>query len=174
MLGDVGQPQLVGTSSAELALDQVLAGGCVLEVLVALLGPGQAFEAQLGHDPLHQLGIDNEPLLDLQGGLDPQDPVGASGTGVNIGDRVSQQEAADRAVSRPSELDLVVGRTTETDDLTGDAFGVAQVVQPSDNLELPFGSTVPSSKRALAALTNFSSASSSLTRRRAASSGSAS
>ena len=93
---------------------------------------------------------------------------------MDIRDGVGQQEATDLAVVGLFELDVVVGRTIEADDLAGEALGVAQVVQPSDNLELPFGSTTPSSKRALAALTNLSSASSSLTRRRAANSGSAS
>jgi hypothetical protein len=62
----------------------------------------------------------------------------------------------------------------EADEPAGVALGVAQVVQPSDNLELPFGSTAPSSKISLANFTALSSASSSLTRRRAARSGFAS
>ena len=41
VLGDVGQPQLIGSGGGELALDQVLTGPCVLEVLVALFGPGR-------------------------------------------------------------------------------------------------------------------------------------
>ena len=93
---------------------------------------------------------------------------------MDVGDGVGQQEATDLAVVGLSELDVVVGGAIEADDLTGEALGVAQVVQPSDNLELPFGSAPPSSKRALAALTALSSASSSLIRRRAARSGSAS
>ena len=86
---------------------------------------------------------------------------------MGIGDGVGEQQAADLAVIGLAELDVVVGRAVEADDLTGEALGVAQVVQPSDNLELAFGSTAPSSKRALAAFTALSSASSSLMRRRA-------
>ena len=93
---------------------------------------------------------------------------------MDVGDGVGQQEATDLAVVGLSELDVVVGRAVEADDLAGEALGVAQVVQPSDNLELAFGSAPPSSKSALAALTALSSASSSLIRRRAARSGSAS
>jgi hypothetical protein len=104
--------------------------------------------------------------------FDPQDAVGASGTSVDVGDGVGQKEATDLAVVGLSELDVVIGRAIEADDLTGPTLGVTQVVQSSDNLELPFGSVAPSSKRALAALTILSSASSSLTRRRAARSGS--
>ncbi len=130
--------------------------------------------AQLAHDPTDQLGVDDEALFDLQRGLDPQDAVGAAGPGVDIGDRVGQQQPTDLAVVGLAELDVVVGRAIETDDPTGKTLGVAQVVQPSDNLELPFGSAPPSSNSALAALTTFSSASRSLIRRRAAANGSAS
>jgi hypothetical protein len=174
MLGDVGQPQLVRTSGDELALDQVLAGWCILEVRVALLRPRQARKAQFTHEPLHQLVVHDEPLFDLQGSFDPPDAIGASRAGMDLRDGVGQQEATNLTIVGLSELDVVIGRAIEADYLTGDALGVAQVVQPSDNLELPFGSAAPSSKRALANLTNFSSASSSLTRRLAAASGSAS
>ena len=77
-------------------------------------------------------------------------------------------------VARLVELDAVVGRAVQAHHPAGQAFGVAQVVQPSDNLVLAFGLAPPSSNRALAAFTNLSSASSSLMRRRAAWSGSAS
>jgi hypothetical protein len=174
VLGDVGQPQLVGGRRAELALDKVFAGRGILEVLEPFLGPRKALEAQLPHDPRDELGVDDEALFDLQGGLDPQDAIGAPGAGVNVSDGVGEEETSDLAVVGLAELDVVIGRSIETGDLTGVALGVAQVVQPSDNLELAFGSAVPSSKRALAALTALSSASSSLTLRRAANSGSAS
>ena len=158
----------------EVALDEVLTGGDVLQVLHPLLRPRQALNAQFAHDPLDQLRVDDEPLFDLQGGSDPQDAVGAPGAGVDVGDGVGQKKATDLAVVGLSELDVVVGRAVETDDRTASTLGVAQVVQPSDNLELPFGSTAPSSKIALASLTILSSASSSLMRRRACWSGSAS
>jgi hypothetical protein len=174
VLGDVGQPQLVGTGGGELALDQVLTGPCVLEVRVALFRPRKALKAQLAHDPPHQLGVDDEPLFELQGGFDPQDAIGAPGSGVDIRDGVGQHEATDLAVVGLFELDVVVGRAVEADDRAGVALGVTQVVQRSDNLELPFGSAAPSSKSSLANFTTLSSDSSSLTRRRAARSGSAS
>jgi hypothetical protein len=93
---------------------------------------------------------------------------------VDVRDGIREQQAANLAVVGLSELDVVVARAVKADDLTGKALGVAQVVRPSDNLELPFGSTAPSSKSALAAFTALSSASSSLMRRRACKSGSAS
>lgn len=93
---------------------------------------------------------------------------------MDIGDRVGEQQTSDFAVMGFAELDVVVGRPIEADEPACVTLRIAQVVQPSDNLELPFGSTAPSSNRALAALTAFSSASNSMTRRLAASNGSAS
>jgi hypothetical protein len=93
---------------------------------------------------------------------------------MDIGDGVGEEESTDLAVVGFPELDVVVGGAIEADDLAGQALGIAQVVQPSDNLELPFGSAAPSSKSSLAALTTSSSASSSMIRRRAVSRGSAS
>jgi hypothetical protein len=174
MLGDVGEPQLVGRGGSELALDEVLAGGGVLEVLDACAWSGQAADPQLAHDLFHQLGVHDQSLLDLQGGPDPQAAVGAPGPGVDVGDGVGEQQAADLAVVRPAELDVVVGGAVQADYLAGEPLGVAQVVQPSDNLELSFGPAPPSSNKALAAFTALSSASSSLIRRRACSSGLAS
>jgi len=80
---------------------------------------------------------------------------------VDVRDGVGQEEAPDLAVVGLSELDVVVGGAIEVDEPAGVALGVAQVVQPSDNLELAFGSAAPSSKRALAALRALSSYSSS-------------
>lgn len=77
---------------------------------------------------------------------------------MDIRDGIGQQQAADLAVVRLSELDVVVARAVEADDLAGEALGVAQVVQPSDNLELAFGSTAPSLNKELAAFTALSSA----------------
>jgi hypothetical protein len=93
---------------------------------------------------------------------------------MDVGDRIGQHQTAYLAVGRPMVLDVVVRRAAQPDDPARDSFGIAQVVQPSDNLELPFGSAAPSVKSALAALTSFSSASSSMMRRRAACNGTAS
>ena len=93
---------------------------------------------------------------------------------MDVGDRIGEKQTTDLAVVGLAELDVVIGRAVEADKLTGVTLRIAQVVQPSDNLEPAFGSEPPSSKSALAALTALSSNSSSLTRRRAAASGSAS
>jgi hypothetical protein len=93
---------------------------------------------------------------------------------VDVGDGIGEQQAADLAVVGLAELDVVVRRPVQADQPAGEPLGVAQVAQPSDNRELPFEPTAPSSNRAVAAFTALSSASSSLIRRRARSSGSAS
>ena len=58
---------------------------------------------------------------------------------MDVRDQIREEEPADLTVVRLFELDLVIGRTGEPDDPAGDTLGVAQVVQPSDNLVLPFG-----------------------------------
>jgi hypothetical protein len=148
--------------------------GAFLRFLMPLARSGQAADAQLVHDLPHQLVVHDQPLLDLQRGPDAQAAVGAPGSGVNVSDRIGQQQAADLAVGGLAELDVVVGRAVQADQLAGEPLGVTRVVQPSDNLELSVGEAPPSSNRALAAFTALSSASSSLIRRRACSSGSAS
>jgi hypothetical protein len=87
---------------------------------------------------------------------------------VNITDEVGQQQVADLAIAGLVELDVVVGGATDPDDSAPDPLGVAQVVQPSDNLVLAFGLiTWVSSKSALAAFTSVSSSSRTLMWRRA-------
>jgi hypothetical protein len=94
---------------------------------------------------------------------------------VQVGDRVAEQRVTDLAVAGLAELDVVVGAERQPRHPTSGPFGVAQVTQPSNNPELPFGSAgSPSSNRALAALTSLSSASRSLIFRRAWMSGSTS
>ena len=86
-----------------------------------------------------KLGVHDQPLLDLQGGPDPQDAVGAAGPGVDVGDGIGEQQAADLAVVGLAELDVVAGRAVQADQPAGVPLGVAQVVQSSDNLELSLG-----------------------------------
>ena len=65
VLGDVGEPQLVGRFGLEVALHEVLASGGVLQVLHTLARSWQTPDAQLAHDSLHELGVDDETLFDL-------------------------------------------------------------------------------------------------------------
>ena len=87
---------------------------------------------------------------------------------MDVRDEVGQEQVADLASAGLVELDVVVRRAVEADHATADPFGIAQVVQPSDNLVLPFGlASSTSLNSALAAFTNLSSSSRSLMRRRA-------
>src|SRR6202030_252302 len=100
----------------------------------------QASNAQLGHDPGDLLLVHNDPLLELEGGSNAQPAIGATGPLVDVRDGVGQQQVSNVAIGRFVELVLVIRRSIEADDLASELLGVAQVVQSSDNLELPFGS----------------------------------
>ena len=58
---------------------------------------------------------------------------------MDVFDEVGQEQVADLVIARLVELDVVIGGAAQADDPTAQAFGVAQVVQCSDNLVLPFG-----------------------------------
>lgn len=165
----------LGALAVNFRLHQILAGDDVFQVLHPAADSRQTLNVQFTHDPSNQLRVDNKTLLDLQGRSDPQTAIGAARARVDISDGIGQQEPADLAVVGFAELDVVVARAVQTHGGAGAPFGVTQVVQPSDNLEPPFGSICSSwSKIALAAFVISSSASSSLIRRRACWSGSAS
>ena len=71
-------------------------------------------------------------------------------------------------IARLVECDVVAGGAMHPDDPTAETLGVAQVVQGPNNLVFPFGLMVSiSSKSRAAVLTNSSSSSRSLMRRRA-------
>jgi hypothetical protein len=65
VLGDVGQPQLVGGAGTEVAIHQVLLGGRVGRSVRALLWSRKTAKAQLAHGLPHQLLVDDDPLFDL-------------------------------------------------------------------------------------------------------------
>jgi hypothetical protein len=58
-------------------LDEILTRRGVLEVLDALAWSREAVDPELTHDLPHELLVDDQSLLDLQRGADPQHPVGA-------------------------------------------------------------------------------------------------
>jgi hypothetical protein len=105
-----------GLRRPEPSLDEVLARGDVLQVPHTLSWSGQPPQSQAGHELLHELVVDDEALLDLQGGLHPQDPVGATRPRVDVLDGVFQQHVSDLAVRDLAELDVVVGGSVEPDD----------------------------------------------------------
>ena len=92
MLGDVGEPQHVGTIDDEVALDQVFFGGLMHQVLLVLLRPWQALDTQLSHDRQDQLLVDHHVLLSHQCGTDTQHPKGAPGALVDVGDEAAEEE----------------------------------------------------------------------------------
>jgi hypothetical protein len=77
VLGDVGEPQDLGPVHREVALDQVLFGGLVHQVLLVLLRARKSLDAQLAHDGQDQLLVDHHVLLTHEGGSDPQHAIGA-------------------------------------------------------------------------------------------------
>ncbi|MFZ0666085.1 MAG: hypothetical protein WAM97_10035 [Acidimicrobiales bacterium] len=61
-------------------------------------------------------------MFDLQGCSDPQHPVVATGSGVDVGDEIGQKQMSDLFIARLVELDVVVGRSRDPDYPTADAF----------------------------------------------------
>ena len=78
MLSDVGQPELIWSSGVEVPLHQVTIGRCIDQVLPALLWTWNPLNLQLSHEFQHQLVVDDESLLDLEGCFDPPNAIGAS------------------------------------------------------------------------------------------------
>ena len=110
MFGDVGEPQFVGAFGDEVSLDEVLAGGDVDQVRPALARTGQTLYSQAFHELLHEFGVDDETVFDLEGGLDAQDAIGAAAAPVDLVDEVAQHDLTYLAVTRWTVAHLVVGR----------------------------------------------------------------
>ena len=75
MLRDVAQPQRVGRGCHEVALDEVLVGRDVDQILMPLLRAGQANEALFVHDSSNQLLVHDESAFEPQGSLDAANAV---------------------------------------------------------------------------------------------------
>ena len=158
----------LGRIHGEVALDQVLFGGLVDQVLLVLLGSREALDAQLAHDGEDQLLVDHHVVFSHEGGSDAQHPIGAPRPLVDLRDQSADQEPTDLSVARHVVLVLVETRPRDLGDPARHALGVAQVAQVLGNLAPPFGLMGSSPlNRALAALTASSSASSSSMVRRA-------
>src|SRR5580700_2909535 len=162
VLGDVGEPEHIGSIHGEVALDQVLFGRLVHQVLLVLLRAGKSLDPELAHDGKDQLLVDHHVLFAHESGSDAQHPVGAPRPLVDVGDEAAEEEPTDLAVARHVVLELVEARARDAGDPARDALVVAQIAQALGNLAPPFGLTGSSPlNRATAALTASSSASSS-------------
>jgi len=111
VLGDVGEPQDVRTVDGEVALDQVLFGSHVHEVLRAPFRTRQALDPELTHDGEDQLLVDDHVPLAHEGRSDPQHSVGAPGSRMDVGDQILQQQPADLALRGQAVLVLVEARS---------------------------------------------------------------
>jgi len=111
VLGDVGEPKRVRAVDGEIALDQVLFGRLVDEVLLALLRARQSLDLQLAHDRQDQLLVDDHVLLALESGSDPQHPIGAPRSRMDVGHQAHQQESTDLTVGGHVELVLAKARS---------------------------------------------------------------
>ena len=96
MLGDVGDPQLVGLVAMKLPVDPVAGGGHSRDVAKAR-APGNPLDASASHEQLDRLVTDGDALSEDQVGMDTPDAVGASRRDVHLPDHVGEPDVADRA-----------------------------------------------------------------------------
>jgi hypothetical protein len=96
VLGDVGDPQLIGAGAGELAVDQV-AGGCLGSQPTPEPWPaGHAPQAGAAHQQLHGVVADADAAAQGELGVDPSAAIGLPGGGVDLVDGVSEPGMADR------------------------------------------------------------------------------
>ena len=62
------------------------------------LRPGKALDAQLAHDFPDQLVLTIRPCSISRAALIRKHPIGAAGSGVDVGDGIGQQQGADLAI----------------------------------------------------------------------------
>ena len=172
VFGDIREPHFIGSRRREVALQEILAGGHIFEVRIALAGTGNPLDIQAIHDFSNQLRVHDEAVLDLESGPNAQHSVGGARTFVNVLHETLETELAQVAVARQSILDVLIGRARQIHDGAGVAFRETQAVKTSHNLVFPFGSAPPFEKSSLASRVAANSVSSSLIRRRASASSS--
>jgi len=89
VLGDIGQPQLIGSVAIEVAADEVLGGRDIDEAL-SLLSGRKALEPSLGHQLVHELPRDDDLPAEQQLGADAPVAIDAARVGVDLADQPSQ------------------------------------------------------------------------------------
>ena len=96
MLGDVGDPQLVGAGPGEGAVDQV--GGDLVRLGMApLRPPRRAGQAGTAHQQRDGVVADHDAAAKAQLGMHPAGAVGAANRLVDLNDQVGQPGMADCA-----------------------------------------------------------------------------
>ena len=96
VFGDVGEPQLVGTLSGELALYQVLRRGLVDQARPAGPLPRQARQASFAHDRFDQFQVHDHVAVIEQRGPDAALAVDTARASMNLADLVSDDDPANR------------------------------------------------------------------------------
>ena len=96
MLGDVGDPQLIGLVAMKLPVDTVAGGGHPWDVAKAR-APRDSLNPSASHQHLDRLVTDGDALSEDQVGMDTPDAVGSSRDGVHLADHVGEPDMADRA-----------------------------------------------------------------------------
>jgi hypothetical protein len=76
MLGDIGDPQLIGLVAMKLSFDPVAGGGHTRDVTKAR-APGDSSNASASHQHLDRQVTDGDALSEDQVGMDTPDAVGA-------------------------------------------------------------------------------------------------
>ena len=96
MLGNVGDPELIGCGTGELALHEVGGRRDLMDVLAAGV-PDYPFDPRTAHEHLDGGVSDADALSQGELGMHPAVPIGPSRGGVYLGDHVGQPDMANRA-----------------------------------------------------------------------------
>ena len=96
MLGDVGDPQLIGLVAMKLPVDTVAGGGHAGDVTIAR-APRNALKASSSHQHRDRQVADGDALSEDQVCMDTPDALGASRRDVHLPDHVGEPGVADRA-----------------------------------------------------------------------------
>jgi len=100
-----------GRSTVKLRLTRSSSVAWLTRFFLRFFGPGNPLDLQLAHDRQDQLLVDDHVLLALESGSDPQHPIGAPRSRMDVGHQAHQQESTDLTVGGHVELVLVKARS---------------------------------------------------------------
>ncbi len=118
VLGDVGDPQLIGRRAGEAPVDQVH-GDDVGAGAYPLRPSGDALEPRALHQQLDGSVRDDQAATEGQLGVHPPEAKGAAGEGVDLADGVGEQRVADAAGRGRATSPLAVARRRHVQDSGG-------------------------------------------------------